>query len=70
MPEMLAVGERASGSQASAPELALREDLLSALVNLGYQRAQADTAVLDALKNDANPTFEKALKEALRRLSS
>jgi len=71
MPEMLAwVGEKASGSEASAPEMALREDLLSALVNLGYQRAQADKAMLDALKNEANPTFEKALKEALRRLSN
>jgi Holliday junction DNA helicase RuvA len=71
MPEMLAwVGEQASGSDASVPELALREDLLSALVNLGYQRAQADKAVQDALRNDASPSFERALKEALRRLSS
>jgi len=71
MPEMLArVGEQVSGSEASAPEIALRDDLLSALVNLGYQRSQVDKAVLDMLKNDPNPSFEKALKGALRRLSS
>ncbi len=71
MPEMPArVGEPASGSEASSPEIALRDDLVSALVNLGYQRSQVDDAVRDMPKNDPNPSFEKALKGALRRLSS
>ena len=71
MPEMLArVGQPESRGEASAPEISLREDLLSALVNLGYQRAQAERAVQESLTSDAEPSFEMALKGALRRLSS
>jgi Holliday junction DNA helicase RuvA len=71
MPEMpVRVGKSASGTEASSPEIALRDDLVSALVNLGYQRGQVDEAARDMLKDDPNPSFEKALKGALRRLSS
>ena len=71
MPEMLGrVREEASSPGASAPEVVLRDDLVSALVNLGYQRNQVDKAVRDAIQNDKNPSFEIALKGALRRLSS
>ena len=46
----------------------LRADLLSALQNLGYHRPDAERAV-DALVTDApEQTFERALKDALRRL--
>ena len=54
----------------TAPETALRDDLVSALLNLGYQRSQVDKAVREALKNVTNPSFESALKGALRRFSS
>jgi len=71
MPEVLASkGEPISRTEAASPEIALRDDLVSALVNLGYQRSQADQAVLEILRNDTSPSFEKALKGALRRVSS
>ena len=72
MPELLArVEEPAKGEVSeSAPETALRDDLVSALLNLGYQRSQVDQAVREALKNLTNPSFESALKGALRRFSS
>lgn len=46
----------------------LRGDLLSALQNLGYHRPQAEKAVDSSLQTMADPTFEQALKAALREL--
>jgi holliday junction DNA helicase RuvA len=46
-----------------------REDLLSALVNLGYHRPTAEKAVDDVLKGDPDAAFEIALRGALKRLS-
>jgi holliday junction DNA helicase RuvA len=46
----------------------LREDLLSALQNLGYHRPQAEKAIDNALKTDADATFEHALRGALREM--
>jgi len=46
----------------------LRGDLLSALQNLGYHRPQAEKAIEAALKSMTDPTFEQALKSALREL--
>ena len=46
----------------------VRSDLLSALQNLGYHRPQADKAVDATLQTMSNPTFELALKAALREL--
>ena len=46
----------------------LRDDLVSALLNLGYHRAIADKAVDATLKTNGAPTFEQALKSALREL--
>jgi Holliday junction DNA helicase RuvA len=58
---------------ASGPELAvvsgrnaLEEDVLSALLNLGYQRAAAEKAVASATKNES---FEVTFREALGALS-
>jgi Holliday junction DNA helicase RuvA len=55
-----------------APELAgpdrLRADLLSALQNLGYHRPQAEKAIESTVKSMTGPTFEQALKLALREL--
>jgi Holliday junction DNA helicase RuvA len=52
----------------AAPGEQLRDDLLSALVNLGYQRQAAEKAIAKAL--DAAPAagFEDALKATLRHL--
>ena len=46
----------------------LRDDLLSALQNLGYHRPLAEKAVDAALGAGGEPTFEAALKAALREL--
>jgi len=46
----------------------VRSDLLSALQNLGYHRPQAEKAVDATLQTMSEPTFEHALKVALREL--
>ena len=46
----------------------LRDDVLSALQNLGYHRPLAEKAVTSTLSSTATPTFEQALKAALRDL--
>ena len=46
----------------------LRTDLLSALQNLGYHRPLAEKAVDATLSSASAPTFEQALKAALREL--
>ena len=53
---------------APAPADQLRDDLLSALVNLGYQRGVAEKAVEKVLQAQPNAPFEGALKEVLRAL--
>jgi Holliday junction DNA helicase RuvA len=45
------------------------DDVISALLNLGYQRASAEKAVKAAVDSGAGETFEAVLKSALRRLS-
>ena len=47
----------------------LRDDVLSALMNLGYHRPLAERAVDAALKKSAGSSFENVLKHALRELS-
>ncbi|HQR34932.1 MAG TPA: Holliday junction branch migration protein RuvA [Blastocatellia bacterium] len=47
----------------------MREDVISALVNLGYPRAQAEKAVNAALKQTPDERFEAILKSALRSLA-
>jgi Holliday junction resolvasome RuvABC DNA-binding subunit len=46
----------------------MRDDLISALINLGYQKAAAEKAVSAVLKEDSDANFEVALKQSLRRL--
>jgi holliday junction DNA helicase RuvA len=46
----------------------VRGDLLSALQNLGYHRPQAEKAIDATLQTMSDPTFEQALKTALREL--
>jgi len=48
---------------------AMREDVISALVNLGYQRSQAEKAVNATLKQTPDAKFEATLKSALRSLA-
>ena len=51
------------------PEPPLRDDLLSALVNLGYHRPLAEKAVAAAIKTTPDGGFERTLKQALRELA-
>jgi Holliday junction DNA helicase RuvA len=57
----------AAATPASAADR-LRDDLVSALVNLGYHRPQAEKSVETALKSDPSMAFENALKQSLRAL--
>jgi Holliday junction DNA helicase RuvA len=60
-----AAAEATSGASAGDR---LREDLLSALQNLGYHRPQAEKAVDATLKANADVTFEQAVRASLREL--
>jgi len=64
-----AVGAEAADFDAGQPGGGLRRDLLSALLNLGYHRPFVEKAVDAALKRTESPTFELALKQALRELA-
>jgi Holliday junction DNA helicase RuvA len=47
----------------------LRDEVLSALVNLGYHRPLAEKAVESAVKATPDGNFERTLKQALRELA-
>jgi holliday junction DNA helicase RuvA len=72
--DRLPVALQAAGQEPAptTPEDQLREDLMSALLNLGYQRAVAEKAVDRALKGTAKESaaagFEQALRDVLRGL--
>ena len=51
------------------PTASARDDLLSALINLGYHRPLAEKAVDAALKGTPDGSFERTLKQALRELA-
>jgi Holliday junction DNA helicase RuvA len=59
-----------TASPSGAPaESGLKDDLLSALMNLGYHRPLAEQAASSALKASPGGDFERTLKLALRELS-
>jgi Holliday junction DNA helicase RuvA len=53
---------------AGTPSDRLRDDLLSALVNLGYHRPVAERAVEQVLEASPDAAFEQALRDVLRQL--
>lgn len=59
----------ASAAGAVASEDSLREDALSALNNLGYQRAAAEKAVTHAMQEGGELSVEVILRRSLRTLS-
>jgi Holliday junction DNA helicase RuvA len=59
-------GEPEVGATAATP---VEEDVISALVNLGYQRAAADKALLAARASKNNQNFDSLFREALGLLS-
>jgi Holliday junction DNA helicase RuvA len=56
-----------TGAQGHAP--ALRDDVLSALMNLGYHRPLAEKAVDRAVAATPGADFERTLRQALRELA-
>ena len=67
--DRLPAGLVAGGAPLSALGDDLRQDVLSALLNLGYHRPLAERAVDHALKNGGEHDFERTLKQALRELA-
>jgi Holliday junction DNA helicase RuvA len=62
--------EHAEAIKTAGATQGIEDDILSALVNLGYPRPAAEKAVSLALREDgADRTFEGILKNALRRLA-
>jgi len=55
---------------AKAPAAVAADDVVSALVNLGYRKAEAERAVEAAARAGAPADFGGFLKEALRRLTA
>jgi Holliday junction DNA helicase RuvA len=68
--DRLPAASTASGQLPTAvsPDDQLRTDLLSALLNLGYQRAAAERVLEKAITATPPPRFEDALKSTLRLL--
>ena len=59
----------ATAAPAGDTDEAMRTDLLSALMNLGYHRPLAERAVTAALKRNSGESFETTLRHALRELA-
>jgi holliday junction DNA helicase RuvA len=62
----------AQGTEAITPVSSLsavEEDVLSALLNLGYQRPVAERALASLAKNGRDVPFDAMFREALARLS-
>ena len=53
----------------AGPAASAQEDLVSALVHLGYSRPEAERGVLRALEEDGTGRFEELLRRSLRILS-
>lgn len=66
LPAALQLADPAPGS--ASPGDQLRDDLLSALMNLGYQRQPAEKAIAKVLDATPGAGFEDALKATLRHL--
>lgn len=68
----LAAGISADTSMASAAGIGtegVHDDALSALVNLGYQKAAAERALQHAKQDGIEPNVQKLLRAALQRLA-
>jgi Holliday junction DNA helicase RuvA len=62
--------EQAEAARAGSRPTPLEEDVLSALINLGYPKASADKALSLVLRSaECERTFEEVLRNTLRRLA-
>jgi Holliday junction DNA helicase RuvA len=62
------IGTVAENAEPAVPG-SVRDDLLSALVNLGYHRPAAERAIDAVLQEDAKVAFEIALRRSFKHLS-
>jgi len=62
-------GAAAAASGSLATEDSMRSDVLSALLNLGYQRSSAEKAVTSALDEGGDISVESILRRSLRKLA-
>ncbi|HEX7282594.1 MAG TPA: Holliday junction branch migration protein RuvA [Vicinamibacterales bacterium] len=60
---------KAIDATAASPADSLRQDLASALVNLGYHRQAIDKSLDKLLSGSVEPRFEDVLRSALKELS-
>lgn len=61
--------EHFGAAPAVPPTSAIEDDVLSALMNLGYQRPAAERALATAAKNGAKQEFDTLFRDALAALS-
>jgi Holliday junction resolvasome RuvABC DNA-binding subunit len=66
--KQVAVPMATGAEPSSSPTDQLRTDLLSALLNLGYHRQQAEKAIDKTVTSNPNASFEYAVRTALREL--
>jgi Holliday junction DNA helicase RuvA len=58
-----------AASRAAGGADAVRDDVVAALLSLGYQKAQAEKAVSRVLERESDRTIEHVLRESLKLLS-
>jgi holliday junction DNA helicase RuvA len=63
------LGAKPSAGAAEPSEDSMRSDVLSALLNLGYQRNSAEKAVLSAVDEGGDISVELILRRSLRKLA-
>jgi Holliday junction DNA helicase RuvA len=63
------LGAKAAEGAALPTEDSMRSDVLSALLNLGYQRSSAEKAVIAALDEGGDVSVESILRRSLRKLA-
>lgn len=63
------VGELAGGAPVAAPPTPAGDDLVSALVNLGWKPAHAERAVVETRRDHPEAAFPELLRLALKKLS-
>ena len=61
---------RSISMQERRPVDVMAEDVVSALINLGYKKNQAEKAVENVIQELSDPTLENVLKASLRVLAA
>ncbi|TDJ51900.1 MAG: Holliday junction branch migration protein RuvA [Nitrospina sp.] len=67
--EMNLQPQTTAAATGSAPGNGLRDDAVSALVNLGYKKAQAEQALRKVWRDEARPSLEELIRDSLNCLS-